>query len=99
MPACSRAWPLPRPRLARCRSQRSTPASAAIPASAVRPLAQRFYLGGQVSARVPGTNHAARLEQQDGGLGVGARAVLGTARHDEELARAERDVAVAHLDR
>src|ERR1022692_606915 len=56
-------------------------------------------LGGQLPASITSVDNAARLQQEHRRLSVGARAMLDTARHDEEVPRPEHDVAVAQLDR
>jgi hypothetical protein len=70
-----------------------------------RPVAPRrvvsgefLDLGGQFSADIAGVDHVARFEQKYCGLGVGAWAVLDTARHDEKLARPEHDITISQLD-
>src|SRR5215470_2979708 len=62
-------------------------------------LGQRLDVAGQVPAGISGIDHAAWLNEEDRGLDVGARAVLGPARNDEKLARTERDHAAPQLDR
>lgn len=48
-----------------------------------------FEFGGQVAACVAGVDDAARLNQQHGGLRLGARAVLYPGRHDVERGNPE----------
>src|ERR1022692_3043934 len=59
---------------------------------------QVLDLGGQLSASTTGVNNAARLQEEHRRFGIGARAVLDTARHDEEFPRPQHDVAIAQLD-
>jgi AcrR family transcriptional regulator len=60
---------------------------------------QGLDLGGQLAAPIAGVDHAARLEQHQGRLDLRARAVLDTARHDEQLPGPEHDIAVPQLNR
>src|SRR5262249_34652770 len=55
-------------------------------------------LGGQLAASVASVDDAAWLEEEQCGFGVGARAVLRAAGHDEDLPWCQHDVAIAHLD-
>src|SRR5215472_18992423 len=76
----------------------STRQCSANPEIGLARLGQRLEVSGQVPARVSGVDDAARLNQQDGSLLVGARAVLGAARDDIELASPDRYVPAAQAD-
>src|SRR5688572_20007779 len=54
---------------------------------------------GAIAARIPRVGGAGRLDQHDLALARGGWLVLDAARHDEHLARLQRDGAVTKLDR
>ena len=55
-------------------------------------------LGGQFPPSIASVDHAAGFEQEHCGLGVGARAMLDAAGHDEKLVRPEYDITISQLD-
>ncbi len=62
-------------------------------------LGQRFVVGsGQGTTRITGVDDAGRLDEQRVDVPLRDRAVLNTARYDEQLAGTESHVAIAQLN-
>jgi hypothetical protein len=78
--------------------QNDDPAITLPACSAAYSQASRSTSRSSFSASVAGVDGAARLELQHRGFGVGARAVLNPAGHNEKLPRPQYDIAISHLD-